>query len=113
AYLGREECPDRRTGWRFRRQEIQTALPAPLFIANNSRKNGFLHLLRRGAGIQNSPCLSKHFRVVDFKLISWIMYFEHKFISSNPICWVVVYTLFSSFRPLAFSPNNVDTHHLP
>src|SRR5258708_22252894 len=69
AYLSREECPDRRTGWCFRSKQIQTALPAPLFIAGNGRQNGFLHLLRRVTGIQNSPCLSKHFWVVDFKLI--------------------------------------------
>src|SRR6266480_917972 len=69
AYLSREEGSDRRTRGSFRSQEVQAALSAPLFIASDSGKNGFLHLLRRGAGIQDGLCLSKYGRVVDFKLI--------------------------------------------
>src|SRR5947209_5756487 len=89
AYLSGEEGSDRRTGRRFWSQEIQATFPAPFFIAGNSRKNGFLHLLGRGTGIQHSPCLSEHCRVVDFKLIGWVMYFEHRMASSDLMWWVV------------------------
>jgi hypothetical protein len=70
AYLSRQQCSDRRTGQRFRRQEIETPLPTPLLIPRDSRQDSLLHLFWRAASIQDNPRVSKYSRIVNLGLIN-------------------------------------------
>ena len=99
SHLGGEQRAHSWTGGRFRSEQVEALPPSPLLVTLNCRQHCLLHLLRRAAGVQHRPGISKDVGVMHFYLLRRrVMHVAHGMISSHRVAIQRTLTLLLSLK---------------